>query len=150
MIRITLLHLVLLLAPLALFFLWRLVVRRPGRGRAPVEVLLLLGAVLTIASLVTTVLMRTDTEAYPSDRMWVAPRMVDGEIRPGRFVTREEYEALKAEDEALEAGESTAEASTGEAPADPQPVESQDAAADESAGDDAAGEPDNESEAPAG
>ncbi len=130
MIRITLLHLVLLLAPLALFFLWRLVVRRPGQGRAPVEVLLLIGAMLTIGSLVATVLIRTDSEAYPSDRMWVAPRTVDGVIRPGRFVTREEYEALKAEDDALEAGEGAADTA-------PDP---QDAAADAEPEDDTGNE----------
>lgn len=87
MVRFTLINILILLAPLVLFLLWRLFVRKPGRGRLPVEALLLAGMVAAVLASGAFVVLQSEREDYPDDVQWIPPQVVDGEVVPGRFVT---------------------------------------------------------------
>jgi hypothetical protein len=98
MIRITFLELALIATPFVLFFLYRAAVgtRRTQSGDAvdetPYQILFLTGSAVALAALVAAVLLGRDSPdpAVSRDQVYVPPRVVDGELQAGFFVTREE------------------------------------------------------------
>lgn len=99
MIRITLLEISLLAAPFLLYFIYRALVARSRAGapdgtvnETPYQVLFLAGSAVALASLVTVVLLGRDEERGQAtrDQVYIPPRVVDGEVVPGQFLSREE------------------------------------------------------------
>ncbi len=99
MIRITFVELVLVATPFLLYFLYRAVVgaRRSETGEAidetPYQILFLAGSAVALASLVVVVLLRPEDDprsARTRDQIYIPPQVVDGEVRPGHFISREE------------------------------------------------------------
>jgi hypothetical protein len=89
MIRITLIELALVATPFLLFFLYRAMVsaRRTESGEAldetPYQLLFLSGSAVALAALVAVVLLGRD-------QVFVPPSVVDGEVVPGYFISRED------------------------------------------------------------
>jgi hypothetical protein len=97
MIRFGLVELALLALPFLLFFLYRAVVdrRRVEAGGAinetPYQILFLTGSAVALASLAAVVLLSREEHGQSArDRIYVPPRVVDGEVVPGYFITRED------------------------------------------------------------
>jgi hypothetical protein len=96
MIRITLVEIALVATPFLLFFLYRALVsaRRAEGGEAinetPYQILFLSGSVIALASLVAVVLLGRDDEDGGRDQVFIPPHVVDGEVIPGRLLSRDE------------------------------------------------------------
>lgn len=99
MIRITLVELALVATPFLLYFLYRGIVGVQRAASAepidetPFQILFLAGSALALGSLVVVVLLgrgQGSCSAGAGDQVYVAPRVVDGEVEPGRCISREE------------------------------------------------------------
>jgi hypothetical protein len=98
MIRVGIIEIALIATPFLLFWLYRAVVGRKKAeadgviNETPYQILFLTGSAVALASLVTVVLLGRDDERGQAarDRVYVPARVVDGEVVPGYFVTREE------------------------------------------------------------
>src|SRR5690606_26646165 len=98
MIRITFVELALVATPFLLYFLYRGLVgaRRTEAGEAidetPYQVLFLAGSAVALVSLVVVVLLRNDDTPSGAgsreDRVYIPPHVVEGEVRPGRYMSR--------------------------------------------------------------
>lgn len=80
----------LMATPFVLYGLWRVALRGRRVGPASSEVLLLIGAAVLVATLSLVILLREPAEEYPDDVRWIPPRLEDGRITPGRFVSRDD------------------------------------------------------------
>jgi hypothetical protein len=99
MTRATLAEIALLATPFLLFFLYRAMVasRRAQTGaevnETPYQILFFAGSALAVLALVGTVLSErgaTPNRASSRDEVYIPPRVVDGQVQAGRFVTRDE------------------------------------------------------------
>ncbi len=92
MFRMTLIELGLAATPFVLFFAVRAIIRSRRRvvgedlNDAPYQILLMIGATLAVGALVWQVLNRD--EPANTGKIYIGPRVVDGELVPGHFVDK--------------------------------------------------------------
>lgn len=95
MIRITIVELALVATPFLLYFAYRVVVntRRAADGgpidETPYQILFLTGSAVAMIALVASVILNRN-EADPREQIYIPPRVVDGELVQGHFISREE------------------------------------------------------------
>lgn len=120
MIRVGLIEIVLLATPFLLYWLYRALVGRKKQAsesgeinETPYQILFLTGSAVALASLVAVVLIEQgDHGQAVRDRVYIPPRVVDGEVVPGYFLSREEAIARGL----VEADNGGGEAEAGPAP----------------------------------
>ena len=90
MLRITLIEIMLFLAPFAAYFIWR-AVRRPRvvgeEPPAPYQMLALTGATLAVLAMVAFALISAQSNS--GEGVFVPPSLEDGGISPGRIEPQE-------------------------------------------------------------
>lgn len=92
MIRITLIEIASFLLPFLLFFIWRWQSGAEEKLTAtPALRLAFAGAALAVIAMIVMVLIDSSFAGHEGDR-YVPPRVVDGRVVPGHFVSREEEE----------------------------------------------------------